>query len=175
VRLAVVPGALAVCRLAADAPLADWMDAGAFSSVTRTPDELSVVCAEAAVPEGITAERGWRALHVDGPLDFAMTGVLARLAAPLAEAGVPIFVVSTFDTDWLLVKAEHLARAVGTLRQSGHEVQTTADDGLRATGSDGRASALGSPLRLRPAQPPAGRARTDERSGRVLPRGRRET
>ena len=134
-RLAVVPGALAVCRLAADAPLADWMGAGAFSTVTRTPDELSVVCAEAAVPEGVSAERGWRALRVDGPLDFAMTGVLARLAAPLAEAGVPIFVVSTFDTDWLLVKAEHLARAVETLRQSGHEVQTTADDGPRTAAS----------------------------------------
>lgn len=117
------PGLLAVCRLAPDAPPADWMTAGAVSSVTRTPAELSVVCAEAAVPEAVVAERGWRALAVRGPLDFALTGVLARLAAPLAEAGVPIFVVSTYDTDVLMVQGGQLAEAVAALRAAGHEVR----------------------------------------------------
>ena len=117
-----VPGALAVCRLPPEARVADWMQVGPLASITRTAAELSVVCAEDAVPDGIRCERGWRALCVDGPLDFALTGVLARLAAPLAEAQVPVFVVSTFDTDWLLVKQDRLAEAVASLRASGHEI-----------------------------------------------------
>ena len=117
-----IPGAMAVCRLAPEAPLAGWMHAGPLSSITRTAEELSVVCAEATVPDGVRREAGWRALRVDGPLEFSLVGVLAALAAPLAEAGIAIFVVSTFDTDWLLVKADRLAEAVRTLRQSGHEV-----------------------------------------------------
>ena len=122
-RLAAVPGALAVCRLAPDAPLATWMQTGAISSVTRTADELSVVCAEPVVPQGVRHESGWRALRVAGPLEFSMTGVLAALSIPLAEAGVPIFVVSTFDTDWLLVQADRLDDAALALRTAGHEVE----------------------------------------------------
>lgn len=122
-RLVVVPGRLAVCRLAPDASLADWMQTGAVSSITRTADELSVVCDEADVPEGIRSERGWRAFRVEGPLDFGLTGVLAALAVPLAEAGVSIFAVSTFDTDWLLVKADRLDQAIYSLREVGHIVE----------------------------------------------------
>ena len=122
VTLDVLPGRLAVCRLASDAPLAPWMGEGPLTSVTRTDAELSVVCAEAAVPEGVRAEAGWRALRVRGPLAFELTGVLAALAAPLAEAGIPIFALSTFDTDVLLVEAERLAEAVGALRAAGHAV-----------------------------------------------------
>ena len=122
VTLDVLPGRLAVCRLAPDAPLAPWMGEGPLTSVTRTDAELSVVCAEAAVPEGVRAERGWRALRVRGPLAFEMTGVLAALARPLAESDVPIFVLSTFDTDVLMVRADRLAEAVGALRDAGHEV-----------------------------------------------------
>ncbi len=120
--LDVLPGRLAVCRLAPSASVAPWMQAGALWSVTRTDAELSVVCAEGAVPEGVTAERGWRALRVRGPLDFALTGVLAGLARSLAEADVSIFAVSTFDTDVLLVKADRLTDAVGALRAAGHDV-----------------------------------------------------
>lgn len=96
---------------------------GPLASVTRTGAELSVVCAQEAVPESVQAERGWRAMAVAGPLDFALTGVLASLAEPLAEAGVPIFVVSTFDTDWLLVKDDRLDDALAALRARGHEVR----------------------------------------------------
>ena len=120
--LDVLPGRLAVCRLAPDAPLAPWMGQGPVTSVTRTDAELSVVCAEVAVPEGVRAEAGWRAFRVRGPLAFELTGVLAALAAPLAEAGVPIFALSTFDTDVLLVGADRLAAAVGALRAAGHAV-----------------------------------------------------
>ncbi len=122
--LTLVPEPLAVCRLAPEADGAPWMWTGPLASVTRTEAELSVVCAEASVPpEAELVERGWRALCVDGPLDFALTGVLARLAAPLAEADVPIFVVSTFNTDWLLVKGDRLRDALAALRARGHHVR----------------------------------------------------
>ena len=123
--LRVVPGSLAIARLEPGAAIPAWaLAAGAaFASVTRTADELSIVCAEAVVPEAVRSERGWRALAVRGPLDFALTGVLAALLAPLADAGVSVFALSTFDTDWLLVKQELLARAVAALRAAGHAVE----------------------------------------------------
>ena len=121
-RLALEPGRLAVCRLPGDAPLADWMWAGGLASVTRRAGELSVVCDEAAVPDGQEAETGWRALTVAGPLAFSLTGVLASLATPLAAAGVPLFVLSTYDTDVVLVQERELAKAVAALAAAGHDV-----------------------------------------------------
>lgn len=115
-------GTLAVCRLGADAALADWMWTGPVASVTRTEAELSVVCAEGSVPPGVRAERGWRALRVRGPLVFDLTGVLASLTAPIAEAGVPLFSLSTFDTDVILVRETDLEAAAEALRAVGHEV-----------------------------------------------------
>lgn len=121
--LSVLGDGLAVCRLDPDAELPGWAAGGAFWSVTRTPDELSVVCPEGRVPDGIVFQGGWRALGIEGPLDFGLTGVLLAVAAPLAEAGVPIFVVSTYDTDYVLVGEDRLEEAVGTLRAAGHEVR----------------------------------------------------
>ena len=121
-RLTLEPGRFAICRLPEDSPLADWMWSGGLASVTRRAGERSVVCDEAAVPDSVKAHAGWRALTVAGPLDFSLTGVLASLAAPLADAGVPIFVLSTFDTDVLLVQDRELAKAVETLAAAGHEV-----------------------------------------------------
>jgi uncharacterized protein len=116
---------LAVCRLGPDEPVPDWASSATsvLLSVTRTPDELSVVVAETAVPPGVRTEDGWRALSVVGPLSFSLTGVLASLAAPLAMAGVPIFVLSTFDTDWLLVREEHLGAGITALESAGHTVR----------------------------------------------------
>lgn len=93
-----------------------------FSSVTRTPSELSVVCAEGLAPAGTKCEGGWRIFQVAGPLDFALTGVLAAIAGPLADAGVSIFSISTFDTDYVMLKEENLAKAVDALRAAGHGV-----------------------------------------------------
>jgi hypothetical protein len=122
-KLLVLPDRLAICRLAPDATVPSWAWEGAFVSVTRTADELSIVCAEPCLPDHLEAvERGWRALRVAGTLDFALVGILARLAAPLAEAGVSIFALSTFDTDYLLVRAADLDTAVAALRSAGHEV-----------------------------------------------------
>lgn len=121
--LHLLPGRLAVCRLPPGDAVPAWTLGHTFWSVTRTPAETSVVCPAEAVPDGVRTEPGWRALGVDGPLDFGLTGVLAALAAPLADAGVPIFVVSTYDTDYLLVPEPTLDRALATLETAGHPVR----------------------------------------------------
>jgi hypothetical protein len=126
------PGALAVARLDGGAPAPEWASAsadGPLVALVRTTAELAVVCAEGAVPAGVRAARGWRALEVSGPLDLALTGVLASLAAPLADAGVPIFAVSTYDTDYVLVPGARLPDALAALRAAGHRVDEGAPDG----------------------------------------------
>lgn len=112
-----IPGRFAVCRLPASSPLPPWALAagGGLRSVTRIAGELSIVAPEQEVPAGVCAERGWRALAVDGPLDFGLVGVLARLTAALAQAAVPVFVLSTHDTDLLLVGADRYDDAVAAL------------------------------------------------------------
>src|SRR6185295_5567551 len=112
----------AVVRLPASEPIPAWAGSGSFSSITRTPDELSIVCVESAVPAGARTVGGMRLLGVQGPLDFALTGVIASLAGPLAAAGVSVFVVATFDTDYLLIRDSDAARAVAALRAAGHRV-----------------------------------------------------
>ena len=121
--LAVLEGRLSVCRLDARAEVPAWTAGASFFSVTRTEDELSVVCPEAEVPEGIIHEKGWRALKLEGPFEFSMVGILSSVAAPLAEAGVSIFAVSTFDTDYVLVREGQLDLAVDALHEHGHEVR----------------------------------------------------
>ncbi|MGD1216491.1 MAG: ACT domain-containing protein, partial [Terriglobales bacterium] len=114
---------LAACRLASDARIPAWAseDEGKFFCVVRTGDELSIVCAEDRIPDGVRAERGWLALKLEGPFPFVMTGVLASFLQPLAEAEIPIFAISTFDTDYVLIKPEHLEAAVEALGAAGHE------------------------------------------------------
>ncbi|MFL6076718.1 MAG: ACT domain-containing protein [Mycobacteriales bacterium] len=122
-RLTLLDGRLAVCRLDPDEPVPDWAWRGPVASVTRVPTELSVVCAEDAPPDGVLAERGWRAYQVEGPMPFTLTGVVSGLTAPLAAAGIGVFVLSTYDTDYLLVKDADLAAATAALRAAGHDVQ----------------------------------------------------
>jgi hypothetical protein len=120
--LVVLEDELAVARLDANDSIPPWAEQGSLSSVTRTPEELSVVCGATAVPTGVRAVRGWRCLRVAGPLDLSLTGVLASIAGPLAAAGVSLFAVSTYDTDYVLVREQSLARAIERLRAAGHEV-----------------------------------------------------
>lgn len=122
IRLRALPGEYAVCRLPADAAVPGVPDAAELYALTRTRDELSVVCRFADAPQGALVERGWRALGVLGPLDFALTGILAGIARPLAEAGVSVFAVSTYDTDYVLVRADALDVALELLRDAGYEV-----------------------------------------------------
>ena len=120
--LELLDGTYAVVRLDAGAAPPAWATGGPFVSVTRTEAELSVVCPETAVPPDARAERGWRCLRVAGPLGFGMTGILASLAGPLASSGVSIFVVSTYDTDYLLVQDRDLDRGTAALSRAGHTV-----------------------------------------------------
>jgi hypothetical protein len=124
-RLLVIEGAFAVCKLPPAATIPAWATAGSFFSVTRAADELSVVCGEGVVPTGVTCERGWQCLRVAGAMPFSLVGVLASLTSPLAAAGVSLFAVSTFDTDYLLVKAGDFANAVATLCAAGHTVEVS--------------------------------------------------
>jgi hypothetical protein len=112
----------AIVRLEPDAELPAWLQSGHFWSATRSESELSVVCREEDVPTDASAERGWCALELAGPLDFSLTGVVAALVTPLAEAEVPIFVISTFETDYLFVRERDLERSVDALAEAGHSV-----------------------------------------------------
>jgi gluconokinase len=112
----------AVSRLPAELAIPEWAKTGAFCSLTRTPGELSIVCREDGVPAHVTAERGWRCLRVEGELEFSLVGVLASLVDPLARARVPVFVVSSFSSDYLLVKTLDFERAVAALQAAGHHV-----------------------------------------------------
>lgn len=113
--LSIMPNKLAICCLEKDAQIPSWATDGIFFSISKTADELSIVCSENKVPDGIKSEKNWRAFKVMGPLDFSLTGILASLANPLAEAKISIFAVSTFDTDYILVKDDSLERAVKVL------------------------------------------------------------
>jgi hypothetical protein len=119
----VLPDVFAVCRLDPSGAVPSWTYGAHFFSITRTADELSVVCPEQAVPEGIKCEKAWRCLRVAGTIDFAAVGILASLVAPLAGAGISVFAISTFDTDYLLVKENDLARALVALSQAGHRIK----------------------------------------------------
>jgi hypothetical protein len=121
--LTVLPGAFAIVRLAADTPLPRWAARGEFFSVTRTSDEVSVVCLADQVPSGIASETGWRAVKVTGPFALSEIGVLAALTAPLAEAKVSLFAISTFDTDYLLVSEKQLNAAIAALKGAGHRIR----------------------------------------------------
>ena len=112
----------AVARLEPDAELPAWIRHGHFWSITRSDAELSVVARQDDVPPTASAERGWCAFEVAGPLDFSLTGVVSLLVAPLADAGVPIFVISTFETDYILVRERDLERSVDALTSAGHSV-----------------------------------------------------
>src|SRR5262249_23317011 len=101
-RLTLLSGTFAVCRLEPGATLPAWAVAGSFFSITRTTDALSIVCDQAVVPDGVRSERGWRCLKLAGPIPFSTVGVLASLVGPLADAGISVFAISTFDTDYYL-------------------------------------------------------------------------
>jgi uncharacterized protein len=124
VELTLLRQELAVCRLDSDSELPEWARKGPFFSLTRTPDEWSVVCSQEMVPEGIRREGGWRAFRLKGPVDFSAVGILASLTAPLARSGISLFALSTFDTDYVLVKEVDVKKATLALRQEGHRIHS---------------------------------------------------
>ena len=120
--LAILTDSFAVCRLRADEDFPSWALFGSFCSLTRAPDELSIVCPQELVPEGVQAVRGWRSLKVEGKLDFTLVGILSSLTSSLADVGIVVFVIPTYDTDYVFVKENDLDRAVATLRKAGHDI-----------------------------------------------------
>ena len=120
--IALLSGRYVVCRMEPDAPVPAWAQ-GEFVSITRTAEELSVVCDEIGVPADVRCERGWRCLKLAGPLDFSLVGVLQSLLAPLAAANVSVFAVSTYDTDYVLVRERDLDRTLAALRGAGWNIE----------------------------------------------------
>ncbi len=120
--LDLLPERYAIARFDADAAIPAWAHTTSFSSVTRTPAELSIVCEESALPADLDAERGFRCLGMRGPLEFSEIGILAALTGILAEAEISLFVLSTYDTDYLLVAEANVERAIRALTESGHVV-----------------------------------------------------
>lgn len=117
-----LPARYAVGRLDPSEDVPPWAAGDGFLSITRTARELSIVCEDSRVPNDVQAERGWRCLELAGPIPFDQTGVAAAFLAPLARADVGVFVVSTYDTDYVLVKSVKLDVAVNSLREAGYEV-----------------------------------------------------
>ncbi|SDQ56609.1 ACT domain-containing protein [Pseudoxanthomonas sp. CF125] len=114
-----VDGSFAVCRLAAGSALPEWFRPGPFATVSWTDDELSILCHDSQVPETVQCERGWRCLMLQGPFAFDQTGILLQVLQPLAEAKIGIFALSTFDTDYVLVKEHAFEATLQALVASG--------------------------------------------------------
>jgi hypothetical protein len=122
ITLAALKGSFAVSRLPAEAPIPAWATGGPLVSITRTGAELSIVCLQEKVPSAVESEPDWRCLEVAGRLEFSLVGILASLVTPLAREGIPVFAISTFTTDYLLVKAKDFESAVEILRSAGHKM-----------------------------------------------------
>lgn len=120
--LSLLSDRLAVCRLDAQAEIPAWAARRPFFAITRTVDELSIVCAAEDVPAAVQHDAGWQAFKVEGPFDFALTGVLVSVARPLADAGIGILAIATYDTDYILVKEDQVQAAIQALRAHGHTV-----------------------------------------------------
>ena len=120
--LSLLPDSIAICRLDPQAEIPAWAMAAPYWSITRTPDEMSIVCAERFVPDGVVASRGWRMLRFAGPLPLDQTGILASVTTPLAAARVSVFALATYDTDYVLIPAAQSAAAIDALERAGHSV-----------------------------------------------------
>jgi hypothetical protein len=118
-----LPGEFAIARLPADSAVPAWADARSFSAVTRTADELSILCPAPQVPADIKHEAGWRIFKLRGPFNFTETGILSSVLDPLAFSRISILAHSTFDTDYVLVKATELEAAIRTLRHADHTIE----------------------------------------------------
>jgi hypothetical protein len=126
VKLSRYPETLAVVKLPPGAEVPDWAESSSIFSITATASETSIVCAARSVPRKSVHQRPFTAFEVEGPLDFALTGVLSTLLVPLAEAEISVFTLSTYDTDWILVPGDDADRAEEVWRRSGHTVEPSA-------------------------------------------------
>jgi hypothetical protein len=112
-----------ICRLDKDAPIPDWVFQGSLYSVTRTKDELSIVCPLMNVPEGIACDQGWSCLKVKGPLDLSLTGIISSIASTLERENISLFSISTYDTDYVMVREKNLEKTIHALTETGHRIE----------------------------------------------------
>ena len=123
--LYLLPETFAICRLGAGSPLPQWLQTDHFFSITGTPDELSLVCSAEFVPVDVQVDCGWRCLKLQGPFEFSLTGILNSVTVPLAEANIGIFAISTYDTDYVLVKEQSLKQSLSVLTEAGHTLHVS--------------------------------------------------
>lgn len=117
-----LPGAYAIVRLPPDASVPEWVTKGEFTSSTRTADELSIVCLADNLPHDVDSQHHWICLKLEGPFPFSQTGVLLSFIEPLSSKGIPIFAISTYDTDYVLIQEEFVGAALSILDEAGHEL-----------------------------------------------------
>ncbi|MGE5108708.1 MAG: ACT domain-containing protein [Sphingobacteriales bacterium] len=122
-RFVVLPGTYSLCRLSPIEKIPGWIFNSSFYTVSKTPDELSVVCETEFVPADIKKNTGWKMLRIDAVLDLSLTGITAKFSAPLAEAGVNLCVIATYDTDYVMIQEEKLAIARTALNNAGFIVE----------------------------------------------------
>lgn len=117
-----LPGIYAIVRLAPNATVPDWATRGEFTSITRTAEELSIVCAADNLPSEVHSSHHWICLKLEGPFPFELTGVLLSFIEPLSRNDIPIFAISTYDTDYVLIQEDHMGNVMDILREAGHEL-----------------------------------------------------
>ncbi len=122
--LELLSGNYVICRIEPNRSIPEWAH-GEFVSITRTRDELSIVCTDRNVPDDVQRESGWRCLRVAGKLDFSLVGIIATITAILADADISTFIISTFDTDYLLVREVDLDGTTAALLEAGHSVSNS--------------------------------------------------
>ncbi|MFW6022407.1 MAG: ACT domain-containing protein [Halanaerobiaceae bacterium] len=107
-----------ICKMDNNSPIPMWVLKNRnFYSITKTSDELSIISLEKLVPEDVKQEKGWRALKIDGNLDFSLVGIVSSITGILAEMEISVFVMSTYNTDYIFIKEENMSRALETLRE----------------------------------------------------------
>ena len=121
-QLTLLKDEFAICSLETAAAIPDWAVAASPCLITRTAKELTIVCPQHITPAGIPGERNWRCFRIDGSFDLNQVGVISSIATPLARAEISIFVISTYDTDYFLVKSQFLEAAAAALAETGHKI-----------------------------------------------------
>ena len=121
-KLSLLEDFFGICVFESNASISEWAGTASFCSITRTEKKLTVVCPQNIIPADIEHERDWRCFRIDGSFDLNQIGVISSLAAPLAQAGISIFVVSSYDTDYILVKEEKVEQAIAVLSGDGHSI-----------------------------------------------------
>lgn len=122
-KLSLLKDVYGICKLPGDSPIPDWTQKGSWYSITQTEKELTIVCPQGVIPARVEYDGNWRGFRIDGSFDFSQIGVISSIAGPLAKAHISIYVISTYDTDYFLVKEANVEQAVTVLTDEGHSIE----------------------------------------------------